>query len=557
METDVRLHHEAVRNALIGLAILGMVNLASAGAAFASKLSDVDHVIAVASFELAAGHPALALAWLHDAPGEKAAWVKARALIETGQVEQARALLERQLEGQAHRGDAALMLGRMALQGGDTAAALSHFTTAAQLGYGETRQQALYELAVSRLNADDADGAGQILASMEPGFWSALGYTNLASFYSSKDPDAARPLVALRVALAMSEQDAMGERSASLRSQLLVRAGYLSYLQEDYEKAIGFIEQVPLDSYHTPRALHLHGLALAARGNHRAAMQSWHRAKKYPLAYPGVEDAWLGMGRGYDLAGYLGQAGEAYLAASASYESERVTLKKLAFRIRQEGAWKALIDDARHSDAQWFLADSRTLTQPRMAYLLRFIESPDAQQAVSRVSELTDLDAYLAEKQQHLEVFRTSLRTRLSADTAFASPGTAALDATAEELRTRILGLKPRIGLRADKADLANAAKTLKDVESSLASLGRRLSTRDARLAALAQRTDSALVKVSSLRSQTNDLRRQAESRLNDVALAFVENQDERMVFALDKTEQQIAHLYEYLALETFEREER
>ena len=97
-------------------------------------------------------------------------------------------------------------------------------------------------------------------------------------------------------------------------------------------------------------------------------MQSWHRAKKFPLAFSGVADAWIAMGRGFDLSGYLGQAGESYLAANAAFESERVTLRKLAAGIREQGAYKSLVEDARASDLEWFLADSRTLTQPRMAY---------------------------------------------------------------------------------------------------------------------------------------------------------------------------------------------
>lgn len=111
----------------------------------------------------------------------------------------------------------------------------------------------------------------------------------------------------------MSDGDANSERSQHLKNNLLVRAGYLAYQHGEFDKAISFLEKVDLDSFNTPRALYLHGLALAEKGNHRAAMQSWHRARKYPLAYPGVADAWIGMGRGYDLSGYLGQAGEAYL----------------------------------------------------------------------------------------------------------------------------------------------------------------------------------------------------------------------------------------------------
>lgn len=364
------------------------------------------------------------------------------------------------------------------------------------------RQQVLYEQAELARAGGDSEQAGKILAGMAEGYWSAVGYLNLSSDYARNDLNPSRALVSLRVALAMADKDPDTQRKAALRSRILLRAGYLAYTSSDYEKAIGFLEKIPLDSHRTPQALYFHGLALAEQGNHRAAMQSWHRAKKYPLAYPGVADAWIGMGRGYDLSGYLGQAGEAYLAANAAYESERVTLDKLATRIEEQGAYKALVLDARSSffsseeagssrqKVEWFLADSRTLTQPRMAYLLGFMEQPAAQQAVSRVEGLALMADQLERNVQDLGVYIVAITDQLDA-----------LEGSSGNLKT----------LLAD-------TRTLR--KSSLA----------------------YLESVSALRTQADVL-------LDRLALEFVAVQDKRMVSALDKTEQQIAHLYEYLAL--------
>jgi len=366
----------------------------------------------------------------------------------------------------------------------------------------KARQQVLYEQAELARVGGDSEQTGKILAGMAEGYWSAVGYLNLSSDDARNDLNPSRALVSLRVALAMADKDPDAQRKAALRSRILLRAGYLAYTSSDYEKAIGFLEKIPLDSHRTPQALYFHGLALAEQGNHRAAMQSWHRAKKYPLAYPGVADAWIGMGRGYDLSGYLGQAGEAYLAANAAYESERVTLYKLATQIEEQGAYKALVLDARSSffsseeagssrqKVEWFLADSRTLTQPRMAYLLGFMEQPAAQQAVSRVEGLALMADQLERNVQDLGVYIVAITDHLDA-----------LEGSSGNLKT----------LLAD--------------------------TRALRKSSLAY-----LESVSALRTQ-------ADALLDRLALEFVAVQDKRMVSALDKTEQQIAHLYEYLAL--------
>ena len=141
------------------------------------------------------------------------------------------------------------------------------------------RQQVLYEQAELARAGGDSEQAGKILAGMAEGYWSAVGYLNLSSDYARNDLNPSRALVSLRVALAMADKDPDTQRKAALRSRILLRAGYLAYTSSDYEKAIGFLEKIPLDSHRTPQALYFHGLALAEQGNHRAAMQSWHRAK--------------------------------------------------------------------------------------------------------------------------------------------------------------------------------------------------------------------------------------------------------------------------------------
>ncbi|MFO7528792.1 MAG: tetratricopeptide repeat protein [Marinobacter sp.] len=352
--------------------------------------------------------------------------------------------------------------------------------------HAEAHREAWFELAESHRRAGRLQKAGEVLAAMPEGYWSAAGYLNLASDFAREDLDPSRALVALRVAMAMAKAEGGNERSRHLHDQALLRAGYLAYRNGEFEKAIGFLESVSLDSPSTPQALYFHGLALTERGNHRSAMQSWHRARKFPLAYPGVAEAWIGMGRGYDLAGYLGQAGEAYLAANAAYESERVVLRSLREQVRNEGAYDSLVADAKASDLEWFLADSRSMQQPRLAYLVEFLKQPAAQQVVGRVAALAALEKRLTTHSHDLEVFASALES--------------ASDSAPESAASKVAQL---------------------------------------------QRSNDRFLK------RLADFRNTAENELDKQVLAFLDHQDQRMVFALNKTEQQIAHLYEYLALES------
>lgn len=505
-------------------------------------------------YALATEHLAPVLEFADTLEGDSAGFLRARLLLDSGKVQQGLEALVGVTKGQYHRADAALILGSHSLAQGDTEKATHWFQLAAKTGTGDTKQQALYELAELARASGDAGRAGQILAGMKEGYWAAVGYLNLSADYAQKDLNPARALVSLRVALAMAGKDTVSDRSKQLKSRLLVRAGYLAYKQGDYDKAVGFLEKVALDSYSTPEALYLHGLALAGRGNQRAAMQSWHRAKKYPLAYPGVADAWIGMGRGYDLSGYLGQAGEAYLAANAAYEGERVTLKKLADKIRKDGAYKALVADARSSDLEWFLADSRTLTQPRMAYLLEFIKSPGAQAAVSRVAELRAVKKQLTTQSEDLAVFVGVLQQQLNS-----FEGRNGQAVATDPARQQKALMESLAHLQAG-ATTARQTEQLQALSETLAATANRLDNLGSRVAGQPAILKKQLNQAKQLEAGSRQylasvirLENDAEALLDKLALAYVAGQDQQMAFALDKTEQQIAHLYEYLALENLE----
>ncbi|WP_323750813.1 hypothetical protein [Marinobacter sp.] len=374
-----------------------------------------------------------------------------------------------------------------------TSVVSDHFVprTEAKGLHREQRDQEMFELAEQERRKGRTDIAGRYLAKMNEGYWAALGYLNLANDFARDDLNSSRALVSLRVAMAMAAKDTNEARRRNLLNQLHLRAGYLALKSDEHDKAIHLFEKVTLDSYYAPQALYLHGLALSNKGSHRAAMQSWHRAKKFPLAFPGVTEAWIGMGQGFDMAGYPGQAGDAWLAAHAAYQGERVTLNKLAQRIEKHGAYKALLEDARNTGTEWFLADSRTLTQPRMAYLLQFFEQANAQKAVLRVALLDEMTAQLNRNAHDLSVF-------IVASTEWLEGGNAA----------------------------SIIASTLTDTRKLKDHLNR-------------------------LQAQVNEARARAADALDTLAHEFVDHQYQLMVQAMDKTEQQIAHLYEYLALET------
>lgn len=219
----------------------------------ASESVPTELATGVARFALDTGNIAQAIPLAGQVKGDSADYLNARVLLASGRTSEAKRLLERVFNSNVHRAEAALELARLAEAGGDQVEADRWYQEVVRTGFGEVRQRALLNLAETQRQQGKADRAGQYLASMDDGYWAAVGYMNLAGDFARDDLDPSRALVSLRVAMAMAAKDPDSARSADLRNQLYLRAGYLSVRNQDYDKATDFLEKVSLESYYTPR----------------------------------------------------------------------------------------------------------------------------------------------------------------------------------------------------------------------------------------------------------------------------------------------------------------
>ncbi len=482
---------------------------------------------------------------------------------------------------------------------------------------GEKLQHASFELAELDRQAGNLDLAAQRLSSMANGTWAAFGYLDLATAYASLDSDPSRTLVSLRVASAMIDGD-QTDRAADLRDRINLTAALVAFRAGQFGKSLDFLNKIRLNGYYAPSALYLHGLAQARQDNYRGAMQFWHRARKFPLAFPGVPEASMGMGLAFDEAGYLGEAGDAYLGASSAFEKELVNLQSLAEQVRKKGAWQALMKASRKDNVEWFLADSKSLTTPRMAYLSRLMESQQAQHAAMRVSRLHQLDRQLGRESRDLAVFeqmlesrinkvhenrnsgalrrlrqrvselrhqRQSLRTRLKAATdgdeaaalvsgrlakQFARLNSLELKAKRSGASSQVMARLERIrgiliwraqeqearNARSISGEFRQATGQLDRVDAAISSFDRKLAAAPDRFAGLLARVHKQQDRVATTRKILSGLIDRAGARFDRIALAFFADQEARMKAWRDRSNQEVAHLYEYLALTQKQRED-
>lgn len=505
---------------------------------------------------------------------------------------------------------AQLGLATIAMSEGKDDEALKWLQTAAPVLKGEARERALYKLSDIERRKGALEAAAGDLGKMNDGYWAALGYMNLATAYAKLDSDPSRTLVALHVAAAMLNGGTAG-RDLELLDRINLIAGYLTVKSGQYDSALGFLNQVRLDSYYAPQALYLHGLAQSREEDYRDAIQFWHRARKYPLAFEGVADASMGMGLAFDESGYLGQAGDAYLGAASTFEAELVNIRKLEAQVRKDGAWKAMMVASKGDNVEWFLADSKSLSTPRQAYLMRLMEQPKAQAAAQRVAELVRMDKRLAVKQHDLMVFADMLQQRLarvrSSGSGAAVTGIrgrlASLQARYKLLHARLQqatssndleslvsgdlaqkfrqldalhaqAVKQHAGARTLsriarlhgllvwraqeqeslnsrqlEATLQQAGDDLTRLQASVSEFDDRLSATPAHFRHLLERVTAQQAKVADARATLAGLRQRSEQAFDQVTLAFLDAQGERIATWRDRSNQEIAHLYEYLAI--------
>lgn len=532
------------------------------------------------------------------------------------------------------KAQALYVLGLSALDQGDSQGALGRLRGAFPLLTGESQQQAAYWISELSRRNDDLTAAGKMLGQMQPGYWAAMGYLNLATSFAKSDSDPSRAFVALRVAAAMAEpqtgktmqtsqtqagkapqagiavQTRTGPETRELKDRINIVAAYLALKHEDAGKATNFLNKVALNSYFASQGLYLHGLAMMKQNNPRLAIQSWHRARKFPVGFSGAGEAMLGIGQAFDAEGSFGLAGDAYIDASAAFERELVNVDAILQAVRQEGAYKALILAAQRDNVEWFLADSKTLTAPRLAYLMRFMEDADAQVAANRVTDLVSIDDMLSNRQRDLAIFEQMLSHRLQrinlqrtsgalatmADTierlelrrddlrirlqqAIAQNDVLAVVAgdlsrrliavsrleqeaanrrDRDELLARIARVKGALlwqsqeqytlNQRSLQTDIERATADLSLLRESLQAFNGKVEAAPLRFKSLLDRVRSTQNRVTSLRTRLKKYRAASESTLDQVVIQFFAQQKERVSNLLDRTNQEVVHLYEFVA---------
>ena len=274
----------------------------------------------------------------------------------------------------------------------------------------EYRDEAYYYLAMSLMHQGLLQQATPVLARMsKASLWSAYGYYNLAMHYAERDADPSRALVALRVAGAMTNTSPEGQ---ALNDQIHLSAGQLSLRAEDYGKAMTFLQKVRVRGEASPAAIYAYGLAYKGLGQHRAAVQMWHRAKKYALVIPGVAESFQAIAYGFERENLRTSALEAYVEAVAVYDKEMAHLDKLVSELQEKGAVEVLLESQAGQEADWFLLGDVITNTPKAGLVGYLMADESFYRRAKTVLELRALQKTLDQGESNLSIFRKMVETQ-------------------------------------------------------------------------------------------------------------------------------------------------
>jgi hypothetical protein len=249
--------------------------------------------------------------------------------------------------------------------------------------------------------------AGQALNDVLGGIWAAYAYYNLAISYSETSRDNTRALASLGIAESLNT--GKSKEAKSLNDRINLAAGKLYLDAKKYDSAVQFFKKIYLNSESTPAGLYLNGLALLESGDFRAATQTWHSLKTYPVLNQSVAEAYLAIPYAFERSGYISQTLEAYLDASNTFEMELEKIAKIDALVIKHGAAKVFIEDSGLEGLELFLAKDVIKNTTQAVYYQYLMQNEDLYDQVRLYSELNMLRNSLDFWASQLTVFDESL----------------------------------------------------------------------------------------------------------------------------------------------------
>lgn len=271
---------------------------------------------------------------------------------------------------------------------------------------------------------------------------------------------------------------------AAIRDKANLVLGTLLYEEEQYNRAIGYLNRVRLDGPFSNRALLGAGWANMSSGRVNRAIVSWSTLAERDATDRATQEAMLALPYAYGELGVYSQAAMHYGRALDAYGRQIGKLQQSIESIENGRFLSALSRQERRYEEDWVIRLRSLPDTPETYYLMELLASNDFQAGLKNYLDLADLKRRLFTWSADLVAYDELVDARKKHYEALL-PG---FDAHFRELESRLKhGFKRQAELLEQRKTMITSANPQAERVARLAELDRKLQSLDEALT-LAQR---------------------------------------------------------------------
>ena len=210
---------------------------------------------------------------------------------------------------------------------------------------------------------------------------------------------------------------AKNDADAAIRDKANLVLGTLLHEQNQYNRAIVYLNRVRLDGPFSNRALLSAGWANMSAGRPKRAVVSWTALAERDATDRATQEAMLALPYAYSQMDLHSQAASFYGLALNAYAAQFDRLSQ-SIRSIQEGRFlDALSRDEIRKDEDWVIRLRALPDAPETFYLLELLASNDFQTGLENYLDLLDLRRRLSDWSERVTAGREFVAARASNDT--------------------------------------------------------------------------------------------------------------------------------------------
>ncbi len=278
---------------------------------------------------------------------------------------------------------------------------------------GELEDERQLLAAQIRMAEGDYAGAKELLSAIKPGPGSASQYARFnlgVSLIKLGETEQGNAMLE-----ALGKMPAANEEMKSLRDRANVALGFAALADHRAAAARDSLQRVRLNGPQSNKALLAFGWAAAELKNPKDALVPWDELGQRDLADAAVLESKIALPYAYAELGAVGRAMDGYNQAIELFEGERRRLDESITAIRGGALVKGLLESNQNAQMSAFASIRSLPEMPHAGHLAQLLAGHEFQESFKNLRDLQFLERNLEDWTNRLDTFKDMLENRRQA----------------------------------------------------------------------------------------------------------------------------------------------